>query len=88
MGFRFERQDSIYFSWFKKIGLVLRFRSKLLDGWSLNKCHIVLVGRGNSVGMTLGGFFDQLKKCQWLFYPIDDEGAVENFVAAVFGVDL
>ena len=52
------------------------------------KGHIVFVGRGNPVWMTLGGFLDQLKKCHRLFFSIDDEGAVENLVSAMLGVDL
>ena len=52
------------------------------------KGHIVFVSRGNPVWMTLGGFLDQLEKCQRLFFSIDDEGAVEDLVSAMLGVDL
>ena len=67
---------------------MLCFRGKLLDAWSMYKGHIVFVGRGDAVGMTLGGFLDQLKKCHRLFFSIDDEGAVKDLVTAMFGVDL
>ena len=67
---------------------MLGLRSKLISFWSLYECYVILISRCDSVWMLLGSFLDQLEKCFWLFFSIDDEGAIEDFMSTVLGVHL
>ena len=61
---------------------------KLLDNWTFGKSHVVLICRNNLMGVLLCRFLNHLEKRRWLFFAIDDEGAPEYLVAAVFGICL
>ena len=61
---------------------------ELLYNGAFGKGHIVLVGRDDMMGVLLGGLLDHLEEAAFLLFAVDDEGAAENLVAAVFAVDL
>src|SRR5690606_35694220 len=83
-----EGNHRIDFTCLEKVGLMSGFRSKLLGFWATGKCYVVFVCGSDPVGMLLGSFFDQLEKRLRLFLPVDDKSAIEDLVAAVFGVHL
>ena len=67
---------------------VLRERGELLDIGPLDKGDIVLVSRNEEVGVRLCRFFYERKERFGHFLAVDDKGAVEDLMPAVFRVDL
>ena len=67
-------------------GLVGLGWSKLLHFGAENESHIV--GRHQSVRVHLRGLLDEGKQRVGHLLAVNDESAIENLVAAVFGVDL
>lgn len=63
-------------------------RGKLLDDRSFGKGYVVFVGGNNLIGIFLRGLFNHLEERRLLFHTVDDERSAEDFVAAVFRVDL
>ena len=55
-----------------EIGLVSACRRKLNGLWPFKECHIVLVGRNNSIWMGLRGLFDE-RRGKKAFPFLDDE---------------
>ena len=69
-------------------GLVPALGGELFDGGPGEESDVVLVGRDDIVVLLLGGAFDQFEERKVFLLPVDDEFAVEDLVAAMFGVDL
>ena len=88
MGFRFQGNDRIE----RHLLIVFRFVGglwrKLVDPRAFQKGDVVFVGRDNGIGMYFRSFLDQAEKGLGLLLPVDDKGAVEDLVPAVFAVDL
>ena len=88
VGFGFQRNHRIYFFHFKIVGLFRVNGCKLVDGWSVHKCHIIFICRNHLVRIVFCGLFDEAKQAGGHFFAIDDEGATENFVATVLAIHL
>ena len=69
-------------------GLVRLGGSELLHLGTEDERHVVLVCRHEAVRVHLRGLLDEGKQRVGHPLAVDDEGAVENLVAAVFGVHL
>ena len=78
-----ERDHGFEVTGFKKVGLMLGARSKLLNNRSFDESYIVFVGRNKSVGMGRSSFFDESEECFGHCFVVDDKSAVEDFVPAV-----
>ena len=63
-------------------------RSKLFHNRTFSEGYIIFISGDDFVRIFLCGLFDHLEQGRFLFYTVDDERSAENFVAAVFGVDL
>ena len=63
-------------------------RSKLFNYRTFGEGYVVFISRDDFIRILLCGLFDHLEQGRFLFYTVDDERSAENFVAAVFGVDL
>ena len=63
-------------------------RSELLYHRTFGKGHIVLVGRDDLVRVFLGSLLDHLEEGRFHFLSVDDECSTEDFMTAVFRVDL
>ena len=62
--------------------------SELLDDRAFGKGHVIFVGGNNFIGILLRGLFYHLEERRLLFHSVDDERSAEDFVAAVFRIDL
>ena len=83
-----QRDDTLNLLYLEPVGCRLVRRCKLLHHRSLGKRHIVFVCRENLIGILLRGLLNHLEERRLLFLTVDDEGATENLMAAVLGVDL
>ena len=88
MRFGLERNHRLDIVNVKETGRIGLRRRELFYHRPFDKGHVVLVGRYELVGILGRGLLDQLEKGTFLLYPIDDEHAVENLVAAMLGIDL
>ena len=88
MGFGLERNHRVDFLHFEEVGLVRIYWSELLNLWTVDKRHIIFIGRNHLVGIFLGGLFNEVEKACRHFLAVDDESAAENFVTAVLAVHL
>ena len=61
---------------------------ELFHHGTFGKGHVVLVGRDDVVRVLLRCLFYHGEERRGHLLSVDDEGATEDFVAAVFGVDL
>ena len=55
---------------------------------ALKKCTIVFIGAYNQIRIFFGSFFNKLKQRTFHLLAIYNESAVENFVSAMFAVNL
>ena len=88
MRFRLKRKYRLEGLHLVEIRLIRALRCQLFHGSPFDKSHIVLIGRDNTIGVSLGGFFDQLKKRRRLLLSVYDKSTIEYLMATVFGVDL
>ena len=88
VGLGLERDDALHLFHSEIVGGGLVFRGELLHDGALCERHIVFIGGENLVGILLGGFLDEGEERRLHLLAVDDEGAAENLVAAVLGVDL
>ena len=88
MCFRLKRKYRFERLYLIKVRLIRTLRSKLFYGSSLDKSHVVLIGRNDPIGVRLGGLFNELKEGRRLLYPINNKSPIEYLMAAVFGIDL
>ena len=88
MCLRLERQYGVYLCFRENRGFVGAFRGELPNFGSLHKSHVVLVGGYKTSGILLAGAFYEFEKAYGLFLTVDNECAVENFMTAVFGINL
>ncbi len=88
MGLGLERDYSLEVLDREIVGAIGVHGIELVDNRPLHKCHIILVGRHQSIGVLLRGLLDELKERHRLFLAVDNESAVENLVTAVLGVNL
>ncbi len=88
MGLGFEREDGVDVLGLELGGDVGSLGSELHGDGSLDESDIVLIGGDEVAGVGLRRFADELEERELFGLAVDDEGAVENLVAAVFGVDL
>ena len=63
-------------------------RSELFYHRTFGKGYVVFVSRDNLVRIFLCSFLDHLEQRRLHFLSVDDERTTENFVAAVFRVNL
>ena len=88
VGFGLERDYGVDFAFGEEVGSVGVLGIELLNFRTLYKGHIILIGRYEAVGVHFRGLFDKAEERRWFLYAVDNESAVEYFVAAVFGVYL
>ena len=84
----FERDDGFDVLHLEVVARGVVGRSKLLDGRTGREGHVVLVGGKNFVGVLCCGLLNHGEEAGGLFLAVDDKGATEDLVAAVFRVDL
>ena len=70
------------------VGLGVVSRCKLLDDGTLGKSHIILISRDYLIGILLSRLLNHLEEGRFLIHTINNKGATEDFVTAVFRVDL
>ncbi len=83
-----EREYGVDVFGFEFGGGVGSFGCELHSYGAFDESDIVLVGGYEEAWVGLGCFADELEEGEFFGFAVDDEGAVEYFVAAVFGVDL
>ena len=88
MRFSLQRNDRLDVLHLEIVARGVVFRCKLLHHRTLTERHVVLICRKNLVGILLRGLLDHLEERTLLLLAVDDEGAAENLVAAMLGVDL
>ena len=88
MGLGFERDDGVNGALGEEVGAVRVDGVELADARALDKSHIILVGRYEAVRVGLRSLLDEFEERRRLLLAVDDKSAVEDFMAAVLGVDL
>ncbi|CDA83447.1 unknown [Bacteroides sp. CAG:754] len=63
-------------------------RSELLYNRPFCEGYIIFISRDDFIRIFLCRLFNHLEQGRFLFYTIDDKRSAEDFVAAVFGVNL
>ena len=84
----FQRNHALDVLHLKPVGGRLIRRCKLLDHRPLRERHIIFIGREYLVRMLCRCLFNHLEERRFLFLAVDDEGAAENLVSAMFRIDL
>ncbi len=85
---RLQGDDAFYVLDDKIIACGLVFRRELFNDRTLCKGDIVLVSGNDVVRMFFSGFLYHLEQRRGHLFSVDDECATEDFVAAMFRVDL
>ena len=88
VGFSFQRKHRFNIGYLEIVWFILGIRGKLFNDRSLYKGAIILVGRDHVVGIGCSGAFDQLEQGGFFLLAVDDKGAIEYFVPAMFRVYL
>ena len=88
MGLGFQGDDALHVFDAEEIGTGVVFGRKLLDDGAFGEGYVVLIGRDNFSRMLAGRLFNHLEEAARLLFSVDDEGASENLVAAMLGVNL
>ena len=83
-----DRDDGVYVFDFEEVSLVLGGWRELFDLRSEDEGDVVFVSRDQAVGVGFRGLLDEREERVGHLLAIDDEGAVENLVAAVLRVYL
>ena len=63
-------------------------RSKLFHNRTFSEGYVIFISRDYFIRIFLCSLFNHLEQGRFLLYAVDDKRSAENFVAAVFGVDL
>ena len=63
-------------------------RSKLFHNRTFSEGYVIFISRDYFIRIFLCRLFNHLEQRRFLFYAVDNKRSAENFVAAVFGVDL
>ena len=88
MGLCLQRNDGLDVAHFEVVGRGVVGGSELLHHRTLGERHVVLVGGYDLVRIQLSRLLDHGEQRRLHLLAVDDEGAAENLVAAVLGVDL
>ena len=83
-----QRDDTLDIFYYKIVAGALVLRRKLFYNRTLCKCHIILIGRKNLVGVLLRGFLDHGEEARLHLFAVDDESTTEDLMTAVLRVDL
>ena len=87
-GLGFKRDHCLQILDFEIVGTVGVDGIELVDGWTFEESHIVLIGGNKSVGVLLRGLLNKFEQRQRFLLAVDNEGAIENLVAAVLRIHL
>ena len=86
---RFHFHDDMRVFFVETVALVFcRIRIETLDFCAFNHGRIVFIGNDRTFGMCIVCIANHAEKGFWLFFAVEDEVGVEDFVAAVFAVCL
>ena len=88
MGFCLQRDDTLDILYLEIVACALVGRCKLLNDRSLCKRHIIFIGRENHTWVLGSGLLDHRKQAAFHLLTVDDEGAAEDFMTAMLGIDL
>ena len=88
MSFSLKGDDTFYIFDYKIVACALVFGGKLLYNGTLGKCHVVLVGGKDIVGILLSGLFNHGEQTAFHLFAVNDKYSTEYFMAAVLGIDL
>ena len=79
-----DRDDGVYVFDFEEVGLMLCCWRELFDLRSEDEGDVVFVSRHEAVGVGLRGLLDESEERVRHLLAINNKGAVEDFMAAVF----
>ena len=88
MGLGLQRDHALDVLHLEPVARRLVLRCELLHHRALCEGHVVLIGGENLVGVLLRRLLDHLEEARLHLLAVDDEGAAEDLVSAVLGVDL